>query len=101
MSALWGNLIGVVTVVLMLVFLGIWVWAWRPRHREVFATLARIPMDDGRGELVSAEARDAGVARAVVADTTRGANGAKAADGTRVADAPDVASRTSVEDTSP
>jgi cytochrome c oxidase cbb3-type subunit 4 len=44
MSGIWGHLVGVWIVVLMLVFLGIWYWAWRPRHKDTFESLARVPM---------------------------------------------------------
>jgi cytochrome c oxidase cbb3-type subunit 4 len=44
MSGIWGHLAGVWIVVLMLVFLGIWYWAWRPRHKDTFDALARVPM---------------------------------------------------------
>lgn len=47
MSALWGNLIGVFTVVLMVVFVGIWIWAWRAKHKPVFDRMARLPLEDG------------------------------------------------------
>ncbi len=46
MSAFWGNLAGVVTVVLLVTFVGIWIWAWRPRHRRKFDRLAEMPMED-------------------------------------------------------
>lgn len=46
MSLFWGQLAGVITVVLMLVFVGIWIWAWRPRHKATFDSLARIPLQD-------------------------------------------------------
>lgn len=46
MSAVWGNLIGVFTVVLMVVFIGIWIWAWRKRHKRVFDRMARLPLED-------------------------------------------------------
>lgn len=46
MSAFWGNLSGVVTVILMVVFIGIWIWAWRARHKRVFDRMARLPLDD-------------------------------------------------------
>lgn len=46
MSALWGNLIGVWTVLVMLLFIGIWVWAWRKRHKKNFDRMSRIPMED-------------------------------------------------------
>jgi cytochrome c oxidase cbb3-type subunit 4 len=43
-NELAGHALGVLTLLLMLVFIGIWYWAWRPRHRESFDALARIPM---------------------------------------------------------
>lgn len=46
MSVLWGNLAGVITVVLMVVFIGIWIWAWQRRHKKVFDEMARLPMED-------------------------------------------------------
>jgi cytochrome c oxidase cbb3-type subunit 4 len=46
MSALWGNLIGVMIVVLMLTFVGIWIWAWLPHHRKSFGEMARLPLDE-------------------------------------------------------
>ncbi|MEO5810672.1 MAG: cbb3-type cytochrome c oxidase subunit 3 [Rhodanobacter sp.] len=45
-DAAWGNLIGVVTIISMLLFIGIWIWAWRKRHRKVFKRMAEIPMED-------------------------------------------------------
>jgi cytochrome c oxidase cbb3-type subunit 4 len=49
-NPLWGQLVGVVTLVLMLVFLGIWAWAWLPYHKREFDTLARLPMEDAEAE---------------------------------------------------
>lgn len=46
MNPIWGDIIGVVTVVLMLTFIGIWVWAWRKRHRETFQRMSKIPLED-------------------------------------------------------
>lgn len=46
MNPAWGQVAGVVTVVLLLVFLGIWIWAWRPRHRADFDAMARLPMNE-------------------------------------------------------
>ena len=46
MSATWGHLIGVLTVLIMLSFIGIWIWAWLPHHRRDFDRLARLPMGD-------------------------------------------------------
>ena len=46
MSDAWGHLVGIVTVVLMATFLAIWLWAWRPRHTQLFDSLARIPLAD-------------------------------------------------------
>jgi cytochrome c oxidase cbb3-type subunit 4 len=48
MTAVWGHVIGVITLMLMLTFIGIWVWAWLPIHKKKFDTLARIPMGDER-----------------------------------------------------
>jgi cytochrome c oxidase cbb3-type subunit 4 len=45
-AVVWGNLIGVVTVLTMAVFLAIWVWAWGKRHRKVFKRMSEIPMED-------------------------------------------------------
>ena len=46
MNPAWGQVAGVITVILMLVFIGIWAWAWRPRHRADFDAMSRLPMDD-------------------------------------------------------
>ncbi|HEX7037320.1 MAG TPA: cbb3-type cytochrome c oxidase subunit 3 [Pseudomonadales bacterium] len=46
MSAFWGNVAGVVTVVLMLTFIGIWVWAWLPRHKVSFDRMAALPLQE-------------------------------------------------------
>lgn len=46
MSEWWGNLSGVITLVLMAVFIGIWIWAWRARHKRTFDRMARLPMED-------------------------------------------------------
>ena len=50
MSSLWGNIAGIVTVVVMFVFIGVWVWAWRPYHKRKFDALAKLPMEDGVDE---------------------------------------------------
>ena len=57
MSALWGNLIGVMIVVLLLVFICIWIWAWLPHHKKVFGKLARLPLQDDRAPLPDIEER--------------------------------------------
>ena len=46
MNAVWGHVIGVISLLLMLVFIAIWIWAWLPVHRRTFDRLARIPMHD-------------------------------------------------------
>lgn len=46
MTPAWGQISGVITVVLLLVFIGIWIWVWRPRHRRKFDAMARLPMED-------------------------------------------------------
>ena len=43
---MWGNLIGIVTVLTMATFIGIWIWAWGKRHRKVFKRMSEIPMED-------------------------------------------------------
>ena len=49
MSALWGQVAGAITVVLMFAFLGIWAWAWLPQHKRSFDALAKLPMEDVEG----------------------------------------------------
>lgn len=46
MSAFWGHVIGVVTVILLLAFIGVWIWAWLPQHKRSFDALARLPQED-------------------------------------------------------
>jgi len=46
MSPFWGQLAGVVTVVLMTTFVGIWIWVWNARHKPKYDALARLPMGD-------------------------------------------------------
>jgi cytochrome c oxidase cbb3-type subunit 4 len=46
MNPFWGQLAGIVTVILMVTFIAIWVWAWRPHHRRTFDRLARLPLAD-------------------------------------------------------
>ena len=46
MSALHGNLIGVMIVLIMVTFIGIWIWAWLPQHESAFDDLARLPLQD-------------------------------------------------------
>jgi cytochrome c oxidase cbb3-type subunit 4 len=46
MSPFWGQVAGLVTVILMLAFIGIWVWAWLPRHKRSFDALAKLPLED-------------------------------------------------------
>lgn len=46
MNAIWGQVAGVITTILLLVFIGIWIWAWRPWHKKSFDKMAHIPMQD-------------------------------------------------------
>ena len=46
MSEFYGHFIGVLIVLIMLTFIGIWIWAWLPQHRDEFAELARLPLDE-------------------------------------------------------
>ena len=49
MNAWHGTISGIVTVSLLLVFVAIWVWAWRPRHRDAFDRMSRLPMEETDG----------------------------------------------------
>ena len=42
----WGQVIGVFTLLTMLTFIGIWLWVWNRHHKSKYDALARIPMDD-------------------------------------------------------
>lgn len=46
MNGAWGQVAGVVTVVLMLLFVAIWIWVWHSGHKEKYDRLARLPMAD-------------------------------------------------------
>ena len=46
----WGQLAGVITVILMLGFLGIWAWLWLPQHKRKLDQMARLPMQDEDSE---------------------------------------------------
>lgn len=46
MNPIWGQIAGVVTVILMLTFIGIWIWAWRGKRKRVFDRMARLPLED-------------------------------------------------------
>lgn len=46
MSELYGHFIGVMIVMIMLAFIGIWIWAWLPHHKDQFAELARLPLEE-------------------------------------------------------
>ena len=58
MNPLWGQLAGVITVLLLVVFIGIWIWAWRPRHKKPFDKMAQIPMQDRDAKEQNAESED-------------------------------------------
>ncbi|MEW9625072.1 cbb3-type cytochrome oxidase subunit 3 [Rhodanobacter geophilus] len=46
MSPFWGQLAGVMIVLMLLSFIGIWIWAWRRYHQPVFDRMAQLPMQD-------------------------------------------------------
>ncbi len=46
MSELWGNLIGVLIVMMIVSFVGGWVWLWQKRHKPLFDEMAALPMSD-------------------------------------------------------
>ncbi len=58
MSPLWGQMAGVITIVLMLIFIGIWIWAWQPWHKKSFDKMAQIPMQDKDASGKSSESED-------------------------------------------
>jgi cytochrome c oxidase cbb3-type subunit IV len=45
-SAVWGQIAGVLISVMLLSFCGIWIWAWHGRHKQTFDALARLPMNE-------------------------------------------------------
>jgi cbb3-type cytochrome oxidase subunit 3 len=46
LDPLWGQLIGVVTLLSMLAFIGTWIWLWLPQHKRKFDRLSRLPMQE-------------------------------------------------------
>ncbi len=46
MSELWGNIVGIIIVILLVSFLATWVWVWNKRHKAKYDALARLPMED-------------------------------------------------------
>lgn len=44
----WGNINGIITLLLMALFIGIWIWAWRRKHKNNFDRMAALPMEDDR-----------------------------------------------------
>jgi len=50
MNPVWGDIVGIATVIVMLVFIGIWAWTWLPHHQRKFDALARLPMEDVEDE---------------------------------------------------
>ena len=46
MTPAWGQFLGILTVVAMVVFLAIWAWVWLPQHKGKFDGLAKLPLED-------------------------------------------------------
>jgi cytochrome c oxidase cbb3-type subunit 4 len=46
MNPIWGQIVGVTTVILMLMFIGIWIFAWHRGHRSTFDAMSRLPLQD-------------------------------------------------------
>ncbi len=46
MSPVWGQIAGVMIVLMMVSFIGIWIWLWNSKHKKKFDALARLPMED-------------------------------------------------------
>lgn len=59
MNPLWGQMSGVITVILLLIFIGIWIWAWRPWHKKSFDRMAKVPMQDKDAPMTGSESEDA------------------------------------------
>jgi len=51
MNPVWGQVVGIATVIVMLAFIGIWIWAWLPQHKRDFDALARLPMEEDEDDL--------------------------------------------------
>lgn len=41
-----GQIVGAVTLVLLLAFVGGWVWAWSSKRRATFTAASRLPLED-------------------------------------------------------
>ena len=46
MNPIWGNIAGVMIVLMLVTFIGTWIWLWNSRHKKNFDALARLPMED-------------------------------------------------------
>lgn len=44
-----GIVRGVITLVLMFLFITLALWAWSSRRKELFDSMARMPLDEGTG----------------------------------------------------
>lgn len=55
MSINWGDINGVITLLMMALFIGIWIWAWRRKHKRVFDRMAALPMEDDRDDTTNTQ----------------------------------------------
>ncbi len=46
MNPVWGQVAGVMIVLMLVSFIGIWIWLWHSGHKKKFDALARLPMED-------------------------------------------------------
>lgn len=46
MNPIWGQIAGVMIVLMLVSFIGIWIWLWNKGHKKTFDALARLPMED-------------------------------------------------------
>ncbi|MGM0563498.1 MAG: cbb3-type cytochrome oxidase subunit 3 [Pseudomonadota bacterium] len=46
----YGDFLGVLTVILLILFIGICVWAWSRRNVERFDRMSEIPLEDEKSD---------------------------------------------------
>ena len=41
-----GLISGILTALLIVIFVGIWIWAWSSQNKEIFDSMAQLPLED-------------------------------------------------------
>ena len=41
-----GLISGILTALLIIIFIGIWAWAWSSKNKEIFDSMAQLPLED-------------------------------------------------------